>query len=167
MTTYKGEVWDYAIDSKTGERKLIHHGYNLVVDSCSKLIAALMLGNGYKGVQYFAVGKGSPNWANEAPPSPSATAVKLVAETFRKEIPRDGICFIDFANKVSTTPTNRIQIKVTFEENEANGELRELGIFGGNATKTANSGVMVNCKIHPLICKTTGMKLERIIRFTF
>lgn len=168
MSKYKGEVLDYAIDPKTGERTLVHHGYNLVVDSASVLIACLMKGQkDIGGVKYFAVGKGASNWSNEAPPSPDAPMTRLVLETFRKEILPADIVFIDSNSEVSETPTNRIQITVTFDEQEANGELREIGIFGGNATAAANSGIMVNCKIHPLIYKTTGMKLERIVRFTF
>ena len=168
MSKYKGEVFDYAIDVETGERKLVHHGYNLVVDTASVLICCLMKGQaGYGGVKYFAVGKGSPNWSNENPPLPDAPTSKLVAESFRKEIKPADIVFLTANNEVSETPTNRIQITTMFEANEANGELREIGIFGGNATAKADSGLMVNCKIHPLIFKTAGMKLERIIRFTF
>lgn len=165
---YRGEVWDYGIDSVTGERTLLHHGHNLVVDSASILIACLMKGKeGIGGVKYFAVGKGSSNWSNEAPPLPDAPTSHLVAETYRKVINPADVVFIDAANEVSQSPTNRIQITVTFNENEANGELREIGIFGGDATDKADSGIMVNCKYHPLIYKTTGMKLERIVRFTF
>lgn len=168
MSKYKGEIFDYAVDPKTGSKTLIHHGHNLVVDSASILIACLMKGkDGIGGVKYFACGKGSSNWSNEAPPMPDAQMSKLVAETFRKEIKPTDVVFIDSASEVSETPTNRIQITVTFNENEANGELREIGIFGGDATAKADSGIMVNCKFHPLIYKTTGMKLERVVRFTF
>lgn len=168
MRKYKGEVLDYAVDPKTGERKLIHHGHNIVVDSASTLIACLMKGqSGMGGIQYFAVGRGSSNWSNEQPPMPDAVTSRLVAESFRKKIKPENIVFITTDNEVSETPTNRLQITVMFEEEEANGELRELGIFGGNATAMKDSGLMINCKIHPLIYKTNGMKLERIIRFTF
>lgn len=163
---FVGEVTDRLIDAKTGEliEERVYH--NLVVDSCSVLIAGLMKG-ALNGIQYFAVGSGSSAWSNSAPPSPEANDVKLLNEIFRKPVTNNDIKFIDSNNDESTTPTNRIQIKVTFEESEANGELRELGLFGGNATSTKNSGYMLNRKIHGLIYKTSGMKLERIIRFTF
>lgn len=161
-----GEVTDRLIDAKTGKVMDERVYQNLVVDTCSTLIAGLMKG-AMSGVQYFAVGSGSSSWQNESLPSPSATDAKLLSETYRKAITSNDISFIDSSNEESTTPTNRLQIKVTFNENEANGELRELGIFGGNATATKDSGYMLNRKIHALIYKTSGMKLERIIRFTF
>lgn len=163
---FVGEVTDKLIDAKTGEVIEERTYHNLVVDRCSVLIAGLMKGS-MIGLQYFAVGSGSSSWQNENLPSPEASDVKLLNETFRKTITAGDVTFIDSANEESSTPTNRLQIKVTFNENEANGELRELGIFGGNATATKDSGYMLNRKIHALIYKTSGMKLERIIRFTF
>lgn len=161
-----GEVTDRLIDSKSN-RVIEERIYrNLVVDTCSVLIAGLMKG-ALSGVQYFAVGAGSTAWNNNSLPSPDVTDSKLLAETFRKEITKDDVKFIDSNNDESDVPTNRIEIKVMFTEAEANGELRELGIFGGNASSTKNSGYLLNRKIHPLIYKTSGMRLERIIRFTF
>lgn len=163
---FVGEVTDRLIDAKTGEliEERVYH--NLVVDSCSVLIAGLMKGV-LSGIQYFVVGSGSSAWSNSAPPSPATGDTKLLNEIFRKPVTKNDVIFIDSNNDESSVPTNRIQIKVTFEESEANGELRELGLFGGNATATKNSGYMLNRKIHGLIYKTSGMKLERIIRFTF
>lgn len=161
-----GEVTDRLIDAKSGEVLDERVYQNLVVNTCSTLIAGLMKG-AMSGVQYFAVGSGSSSWSNENLPSPEVGDVKLLNETFRKTITAGDVIFIDSENEESTVPTNRLQIKVTFNENEANGELRELGIFGGNATAIKDSGYMLNRKIHALIYKTSGMKLERIIRFTF
>lgn len=161
-----GEVTDRLIDAKTGEVIEERVYNNLVVDKCSVLIAGLMKG-ALTGIQYFAVGSGSSSWNNSSLPSPATTDTQLLAETYRKAITANDIKFIDANNNESSTPTNRLQIKVTFNESEANGELRELAIFGGGATATKNSGYMLNRKIHALIYKTSGMKLERIIRFTF
>lgn len=163
---FVGEVTDRLIDAKTGELIEERVYNNLVVDACSTLIAGLMKGV-LSGVQYFAVGSGSSSWNNASLPSPAAGDTKLLNETYRKAITANDIKFIDANNAESATPTNRLQISVTFEESEANGELRELGLFGGNASSTKNSGYMLNRKIHSLIYKTSGMKLERIIRFTF
>lgn len=161
-----GEVTDRLIDAKTGELIEERVYNNLVVDSCSTLISGLMKG-ALSGIQYFAVGSGSNSWNNASLPEPANGDTKLLNETFRKQVQATDIKFIDSSNQVSTNPTNRLQVSVTFDESEANGELRELGIFGGNATATRNSGYMLNRKIHALIYKTNGMKLERIIRFTF
>lgn len=163
---FEGEVTDRLIDAKTGELidERVYH--NLVVDTCSILISGLIKG-ALNGVQYFAVGSGSSSWNNESLPSPATTDTKLLNETYRKQITPDDIKFIDSNNVKSNSPTNRLEIRVMFSESEANGELRELGLFGGNASSTKNSGYMLNRKIHALIYKTSGMKLERIIRFTF
>jgi hypothetical protein len=163
------EIVDRLIDAKTGELIKEYNYCNTVVNDCSKLIACLMKAQaGYGGLKYWAVGKGDSQWNNDAPPSPAVTDTKLLVETYRKAIvPATDIVFLDTNNAETATVTSKIQIKVTFLESEANGELREFGLFGGTADGTANSGLMVNRKIHPLIYKTSGMKLERVIRVQF
>lgn len=142
--------------------------FNTVVNDCSKLIACLMKGqSGYSGIKYWAVGSGNPNMSNTNPDTPSVTDTKLQAETFRKAIDPANIVFLDGSNNVSATPTNKLQISITFLENEANGELREFGLFGGDATSNKDTGIMINRKIHPLIYKTSGMRLDRVIRISF
>lgn len=165
---FKGEVLDYFIH-EDGTRELVREmDYNIVVENCSVLIAALMKGHaGYAGATYWAVGSGDPLWSNEAPPAPVVSTSQLENETFRKAIQVGEIIFLDASNNESVVPTNKIQITVLFENNEANGELREFAIFGGNASGIANSGLMVNHKIHPLIYKTSALQLERILRLTF
>lgn len=141
---------------------------NTVVNDCSKLIACLMKGHGgYAGIKYWAVGSGSASWNNASLPNPSVTDTKLMAETFRKAITPSDITFLDDADKPTQNVTNKIQISITFTENEANGELREFGLYGGNASATKDSGLMINRKIHPLIYKTSGMIVERVIRIVF
>ena len=122
---------------------------------------------GYLGATYWAVGAGSDTWSDLAPPSPSTSDTQLFAETYRKAITAGDVEFLDISNVVSATPTNKIEITVTFDETEANGPLREFGIFGGLASGVANSGLMVNHKIHPLIYKTNALQLERVLRLTF
>ena len=142
--------------------------YNLVVDDCSKLIACLMSNQPTcKGIKYWAVGRGESNWSNENSPIPELTNSSLVNETFRKEILPENITFIDNDNNPTESFTSKLQITVEFTESEANGELREFALFGGTATEALNSGIMINHKIHPLICKTSGMKLKRVIRLAF
>ena len=63
-------------------------------------------------------------------------------------------------------PTNILQIKHTFGVNDCNGTWREFGIFGGNATTTANSGLLINKRHHAVITKTDEMTIERTMRFT-
>lgn len=150
-----------------GTQEVIEH-INTVVDDCSKLIASLMKGQaGYKGIAYWAVGAGAGTWDNNNPPEPKVGDTKLLNETFRKAIKASDITFLDSKDKPTTSVTNKLQISVTFTESEANGELREFGLFGGNAGTTRNSGIMINRKTHGLIYKTSGMRLERVIRIVF
>lgn len=142
--------------------------YNTVVNDCSKLIASLMKGEpGHQGIKYWAVGSGSGDWNNSGLPSPTVSDTRLLKETFRKAISPSDIKFLDGGDRETGSVTNKIQISITFNEGEANGELREFGLFGGNASSGANTGIMINRKIHPLIYKTSGMKVERIIRIVF
>lgn len=141
---------------------------NTVVDDCSRLIASLMKGQaGYKGITYWAVGSGANTWDNANPPAPAVGDTKLLNETFRKAVQPSDIVFLDANDKVTSSVTNKLQIKVVFTEEEANGELREFGLFGGDATSNRNSGIMINRKTHGLIYKTSGMTLERTIRIVF
>ena len=141
---------------------------NTVVDDCSRLIASLMKGQaGHKGITYWAVGSGAGTWDNANPPEPTVGDTRLFNETFRKAINASDITFLDSSNNPTTSVTNKLQISVTFAEEEANGELREFGLYGGNATSNKDSGVMINRKTHGLIYKTSGMRLERTIRIVF
>lgn len=141
---------------------------NTVVDNCSKLIASLMKGQaGHVGISYWAVGSGAGSWDNNNPPAPSVTDTKLTSEVFRKAVSPSNITFLDDSNQPTATVTNKLQVKLVFNENEANGELREFGLYGGNATSIKDSGIMINRKTHGLLYKTSGMTLERTINITF
>lgn len=150
-----------------GTQEEIEH-INTVVDDCSKLIASLMKGqSGYKGITYWAVGAGAGSWDNNNPPEPSVGDTKLLNESFRKAVTADNVTFLDSGDKPTSSITNKLQITITFTEGEANGELREFGLYGGNATNIKDSGFMINRKTHGLIYKTSGMRLERVIRIIF
>lgn len=69
----------------------------------------------------------------------------------------------------SLYPTGTLEISTTFEATEANanGTIREMGLFGANATNVIGSGEMLNCIHHTAITKTTLSALTRIIRLNF
>lgn len=142
------------------------HDHNLVVNSSVNLIMCLLKGqSGYEGIQYWAVGSGATSWDTTLP-DPSPTDVRLTSEVGRVAIPASEIKFLDSNGDESTVPTNTIQISHTFNENDCNGTWREFGIFGGNATTDANSGIMLNKRNHAVISKTSDMVIERVIKFT-
>ena len=165
---FTGEITDTLIDAKTGEIINTFKSHNLIVDSCSVLIAGLFKNHFNIGIKYLAYGHGSDEWIDENLPVPKNEDTKLLSEFFRKEITPDMVTFIDGEDNPTEEITNRIQIRILLEANEGNGSLREFGLFGGNsATSELNSGILINRKIHGHIYKTSGMLLERIIRLTF
>ena len=141
-------------------------GHNLVINSFLNLVMCLLKHqNGYTGIQYWAVGTGAESW-DSTMPSPSIEATRLTSELGRVAILPSEITFLDGAYNEVSTPTNIIQIKHTFGVNDCNGVWREFGIFGGNATADANSGIMINKRHHAVITKTEEMTIERTMRFT-
>ena len=141
-------------------------GHNLVVNTFLNLVMCLIKKqSGYTGIQYWAVGSGSPSWDGNIP-TPDLNANKLTAELGRVAIPASEITFLDSNYNETTTPTNIIQVKHTFGTADCNGVWREFGLFGGNATANANSGIMVNKRHHAVLTKTSDMTVERTMRFT-
>jgi hypothetical protein len=158
------------IEGKAGEEYELPVGYNLVVDDCSRLIASLMKKHaGYEGIKYWEVGEGQSSWNDASPPAPNASDKSLNKATFRKAVGASDISFIDANANVTSSVTNRIQVVVTFGSTEANGYLREFGLFGGGSdcNATLGSGIMVNRKTHGVIFKTSGIELVRTLRLTF
>lgn len=140
-------------------------GHNLVVDSFLNLVMSLLKRqDGYSGIQYWAVGSGEDTWDTNLP-TPSKSAIKLTNEIGRMPITADNFSFLDTNYDKITTPSNILQISCTFGFNDCNGVWREFGLFGGNATTTLNSGILVNRRHHNVITKTNEMIVERIMRF--
>lgn len=162
------EVIDKITHHDTGEVEERHY-FNTVVDDCSKLIACLMKAQaGYTGLLFWAIGSGSETWNDASLPSPTTADHTLLAETYRKAITADSVVFLDASNVVTATPTNKLQISINFDSTEANNSyFREFGLFGGNATITLNSGIMINRKIHTSIYKTSSISVARTLRLTF
>lgn len=161
-----GEYTDtiYHADGRVEKRE----GRNTIINDIGKLIACLFKGqSGYGRLGYWAVGSGSDGWDLQNPTAAQPTDTGCVNEIGRKEILASNIKFIDNENRETSSVTNRIQITVTFTENECNGVWREFAIFGGNATSTLRSGIAINHKNHATMVKTNSMVVERQIRFTF
>lgn len=141
-------------------------GHNLIVNSFLKLAMALLKGQSeFSGIGYWAVGSGASSWDTNLP-DPEINATVLTAEIGRVKIQPSEITFLDANYNPSANPTNILQIKHTFGTNDCNGVWREFGIFGGQASATANTGLMINKKHHKIITKTSDMTIERTMRFT-
>ena len=133
---------------KNGKLVEVIEGHNLVVNSFVNLVMCLLKRNpAYSGIQYWAVGSGATTW-DSALPSPEPTATRLTNEIGRVAIDPNEIVFLDSNFNEVSTPTNIIQISHIFDTADCNGVWREFGIFGGNATSSLNSGIMINKRLN-------------------
>lgn len=139
---------------------------NTITNSAWPLIAGLLKNDpGLEGILFWAVGAGDPAWdATHTAPSPAAT--QLVDEVDRHEVLTEDIVYLDQNKNPVQSPTTRVRITVSFEWPEQDQTLREFGLFGGDATRSRNSGYLVNCVIHPRIDLTAGDTLSRQIWLT-
>ena len=174
---------------------------NLIVDKASELMAARMapgavtgsstpafVGNFLDhGLQFLAIGVGmlqnpklpydektnnvdTTQWDLQNPPTEQLTVTKLVGELYRK--PFTSWCFVDSAGNESTTLTNILKLSTTFYENEANGPLTEMGLFGGDAQDWSNgagkdSGYMFNYKTFKVWNKPNTARLSIVWKLTY
>ena len=140
--------------------------HNLIVSSALTLITSLLANrDSITGIQYWAVGSGFQSW-DSSMPNPTSSAKVLTNELGRKALTTDNIRFLDSEGFPTDTPTNRNEVSCFFEADECNGLWREFGIFGGNATTEADTGILIDKKHHSLITKTNEMTVERTIIFT-
>ena len=137
---------------------------NTIVNDVTKAIAYALAQKG--GATYWAIGSGQEAW-DTTPVDPNVTDTRLSNEIGRKVIPASAIKFLDSEGRETSEITNTIQITLTFNASEMNGKWREFAIVGGNATSSANSGILINHKTHGVIHKTDTMEIERQMKFTF
>lgn len=112
-------------DAKTGRLKWSREYHNLFVDAGKASVVEALRGNvdNNKGqITYCAVGSGTN--------APAAGDIKLQNETYRKAV------------SVRSSAVRTATFKTFFNQNEANGTLRELGLFGDLATNTRDSGTL-------------------------
>ena len=154
--------WRDVLRYPDGARVVTAWQHNLVVNSFANLVAALCVGNGagtgpnatYVGIQQMAVGTGLVSWDTGGTPAPNLTDTTLVTELARKVVT---VQFVDGSGNVIAGPSPNILVTCTFNVGEANGALREWGLFGGNATATLGSGIMVDHVTTPVLQKPAGV----------
>ena len=164
-----GEYWIVLRDAKTGDVLEEHHNKNLIVNTASILIARLLKDNHEPtaGISYLAVGTGASGWNLQNPPQPTVTQVHLENEIARKAFTTSDTAFVDpVTGEHVTTPTNVVDYTATFAETEAVGPLVEMGLFGGDAVDSPDSGTEVNYRTFPVINKSNSMTLTIIFRIT-
>jgi len=152
-----------------GEHGEFEWGDNQIQNTFATLIACWARAeSGYDRINYFAVGSGLVSW-DTTPPTQPYTDTTLTMEYFRKAIAQSSIIFIDPSTNIPTggVPSSKIEIDVTLLTTEANGTMREFGLFGGTATATLDSGEMVDWIVHSRIDKDSSMEIDRKVRIEF
>lgn len=158
----------YTDEYDAGDGYALHAtGHNLIVNDCRKLLAALFAGAaGYGGVQYWAVGSGDPadSDASPTPAAPSDTALR--AEIARVPV---AVSFLDdLGQPMAGAGLSRVvRVQATFPEGVATGRNLEFGLFGGNATSAANSGLLLDRVVHQAKYKESTEARRLTIDFTF
>ena len=164
----KGEWWDeYWERDSSGLLMPVHTSKvkpNTKMDDANILMAAVFA-NSLSGILQHAQGRGDAGWGG-SPPAVSTSDTTLFDEADRN--PPDSIVFLDAFDVVVAGPTNIIRVRTTYLEAELVGEtLREQALFGGNATSTTDSGIIVNVIRHGPIFKSGDLALVRNIKLTF
>lgn len=123
-------------DAVTGKITKQIKAHNLAVDAGLISLAARLSGvdtpaNKKGTITYCALGTGET--------APAASDTDLVTEIFRKQV------------SVRSSTLKVARFRTFFNTDEANGSLKELGLFGDDATVTADSGTLF-CRL--LINKT-------------
>lgn len=143
-------------------------GWNQIQNTFRTLLACWSRGeSGYGRIGYMGIGTGLVGW-DTIPPVQSFDEVGLESEYYRMTIPQGDIIYIDSSSgDPSGTPTNKIEVTVNIGYGDANGVMREFGLFGGTATSALDSGEMVNWIVHDRIDKTSGFEIQRKVRIEF
>lgn len=160
---------DTLVDLSTGERHIIHDGIsNLIVIGFGFLVASLLIGGAVNSfpISYWAVGEGQGDfWDDLTSTQRQSKSVfsrrTLYTETFR--VGTTNVFIDEDDNEVPPDPpTNRVEVRAVFGP-EVTGSLREFGIFGGAASATADSGLMIDHKSHQVIHVNESIGLQQVL----
>lgn len=158
-------IRDELVNIETGQKTIVHEGEcNLIVEGFGRIVAGLLKGEpGHSGLTHWAIGQG--DFPTDPQTSPwdvlsvgdrqalaVPTLTQLFSESARSPV---GIDFLDALDNVTTSITNRLEIRAAFDQT-ISGFFREFGIFGGDATPTLNSGIMMDIKLHSVVSMNIG-----------
>lgn len=167
MILHKGGSYDSKTKTIVGGEIIRDEKRKNIIVNTGAVLAARRLMPGDEltaGLQYLAIGTGYGTGTPQVPEPENPTYTQL-----RTEIDRVAITshqYLDGNGDPSVTPTNIIQLTTTFLEDDANGALVEMGLFGGNATSTVNSGYMFNYKVFAEWNKTGTTRLTIVWEIT-
>lgn len=165
--------WQDVLTYKDGSKKVLPEkkfewGWNQIQNIFRTLLACWCRAeSGYGRIGFMGIGTGLPGW-DTTPPTQSYDQTTLQAEYYRLTIPQGDILFVDpISSDPTGYPTNKLEITVNIGSGDANGTMREFGLFGGTATSTLDSGEIVNWIVHDRIDKTSGFDIQRKVRIEF
>ncbi len=174
MSKPKGVFWDEIWKKDEQDNVYCDHVTkkcdNIIVNVASDLLAGLMLNEPTftGGILQHAVGEGFLVW-DISLPNPVASQTTLNTELAR--LAPDSIVYLDGSDNPTATITSKIRIKTTFDfltPAALNGKfIREQGLFGGDATSTTDSGIMIDAINHVKIFKDATIRIVRFIDLTF
>lgn len=168
----KGEWWDewWEPTGRNGGLVLVHETApktNTKMDAVAILIAALFANDGSLtgGILQHAQGRGDGSWNEPTIPAVTTSDTTLLDEAGRKS--PTSIVFLDAFDVPTVTRTNVIRISTTYLTTDLAGQtLREQGLFGGDATATIDTGIIINVIRHAPIYKSGAAQLIRNIKLT-
>lgn len=154
--------------------------YNQIQNDASAVVAGLLSRAGqrvpfdapqvFEGCLYLAIGQGQVSW-DSTPPVQDRADTTLDTEYFRKAINPLSMAFLDADDSptfpVVAGPSRMFSVNMIIELGEANGTLREFGLFAGQATAALDSGLIVNWVVHPRLDKLAGVNdfvIDRTIK---
>jgi hypothetical protein len=158
-----------------GQHGEFEWGYNQIQNTFASLLAGWCVQEATytEGINVLAVGSGLVGWDSSFPTSFDYNRTTLIAEYFRKGITEgtDSYFINPADDSPSVTPTCKIEIVVLLDLAEANGDMREYGLFGGSANPASpggkDTGMMVNWVAHSKITKDSSFQIERRIKILF
>lgn len=155
----------YKIPKKclVGER----HAKNLIVTEASTFMAKRMRpGTSWgAGITHLEVGEGFGSGDPQNPQGENLAQTALRDPLARKAI--SSWTNLDSSGNPTGSDTNVLQLSTVFEENEANGAIVEMGLFGGDASGSLGSGFMFNYKTFKVLNKDSTMQLTLVWKLTF
>lgn len=152
-----------------GQCKLERHANNMIVSKASQFMAKRMRpGTSWgAGITHLEVGTGAGTGTPTNPQPEQLGQTALRVPLARKAITSWIYLKADGTPADAGVETNIVQYTTTFDYNEANGGLVEMGMFGGDATATMGSGYMFNYKTFSQIPKDNKVQLTLVWKITY
>lgn len=168
---FKGHVWA-VMEHDDGRVEKFDLGENIVVATASVMVARLLADKTDIdwGLKYLALGSGQSVWDTTGTPPATTSDTKIVNEIARKTFM--SVSFIDpVTGAVSADPTHIVDYTAKFEQTEAVGPIRSLGLVSGDCgpipVDYANGGRNTDTYFNARNCAVIHKPATSSITFTW